>query len=568
MIAGAAFLLAANAAAILLAIRLARPFLTGRAEVDLLVLLVMRFAVIALTVTLAGVAGFLDGVTLGIAAVGALPLLFALKTHRRLASLALPSLSRVQAAVLAAIALKLFLQTWFFSPHLGDAVNYYLPKVAEWIHASGFTREMGNHPHVTFPAGFEVFEAWWVVFLRHDLLIELAGVEFLALGGAATYSLARYLGVGDRAAGVAGLLYVLMPGANLAATSCLNDLAAGALVLATFALAAHRASFSLLILTAGLGLGIKPTYGYAIPGILLIMSCSRKIEASGSAGRAAMSAATASGIALGLFWYVRNCVWFGYPFYPLGSPEPPIFPPPQFGPKLSSLAGNFLNLIDLRVYDRHAFGAMVDDMAGWGPCAFAVGLAATVEMARLEPRSRTLCAAFAASLASVLLLVIHDAWCLKYAFFFPALLFAAAAWLIERAPSVKPIAVLGGAYCFVATLLPYDLPEKSFRALADQSWRERSAIVLQPHEGRGESIGFFGAIHGRAYLYYGSDFTNRVVYLRSRTAGALIEDMKSQGITLLQAIPATEAQGLILEACVIKGSLRKVGLNLFRRTGA
>src|SRR5204863_2985827 len=136
----------------------------------------------------------------------ALALLLLRGAHRRFPRPAAVDMGRWLATLLGIVALRLLLQVYFFSPHMGDAVAYHLPKLGEWIRAGGFTREMGLHPHTTFPAGFELVEAWWVVFPRHDLLIEMAGVEFLALAFSATYALARWLGWGQRTSFLAATL--------------------------------------------------------------------------------------------------------------------------------------------------------------------------------------------------------------------------------------------------------------------------------------------------------------------------------------------------------------------------
>ena len=109
------------------------------------------------------------------------------------------------------------------------------------VRAGGFTREMGVDLCAPFPAGFELLEAWWVVFLRHDVLIELAGVEMLLLCAAGAYALAREVNLTERPAAWAAFLTVLTPGLYLSATACLNDIAIAALVIVTMAFVLTRA---------------------------------------------------------------------------------------------------------------------------------------------------------------------------------------------------------------------------------------------------------------------------------------------------------------------------------------
>ncbi len=260
---GLASFLVANAATLLGARAVLRRSATGDLALDVVLFLILRFLLVSLSVLVAGVTGLLAPLPLGLAGAAGMTLLLLLREHRGLTLPRVATLRNLLGAVLAAVAIRLVLQAWFFAPYNYDALSYHLTKVAEWVRAGGFTREMGVDTHATFPAGFELVEAWWVVFLRHDVLIEMAGVEFLALAFASVVALARRVGLGERGSLFAGLIYALVPGVHLSATSCLNDVPVAALVLATAALAAARAPLPWLLLAAGLGIGVKPTFGYA-----------------------------------------------------------------------------------------------------------------------------------------------------------------------------------------------------------------------------------------------------------------------------------------------------------------
>src|SRR5262249_31754028 len=196
----------------------------------------------------------------GIGVMGAVALLGLglARAFRGLRAPRLPPLGWALGTLTAMVAVRLAAQVWLFAPYSGDVLSYHLPKVAEWVRAGHFTREMGVDSHATFPAGFELVETWWVVFLHHDVLIEMAGVEFLSLALAAVVALATEIGLSAPAAGFAGLVYVLTPGFHVQVTSCLNDAPAAALVLATAALIVGRAPLGLIALVAGLGIGVKP----------------------------------------------------------------------------------------------------------------------------------------------------------------------------------------------------------------------------------------------------------------------------------------------------------------------
>src|SRR5207244_3087828 len=148
------------------------------------------------------------------------------------------------------IAARLLLQVWFFAPMVGDALTYHLPKVAEWVGSGRMTRELGPDPRAAFPAGFELVEAWCCVFLHHDALIEMAGVEFLALAFAATYALGRRLGLEERPSVLAAFLYALTPGLHFQATGCMNDGPVAALIVGGGALLFLRLHLARIVIGA------------------------------------------------------------------------------------------------------------------------------------------------------------------------------------------------------------------------------------------------------------------------------------------------------------------------------
>lgn len=565
MIAGLFLMLAANAATLLGARAILERVKTGQDSTDALLLLAIRLILVSIAVLAAGVCHALTRWGLGLAGVTALLLLVASGAHRKFPRPGWPVADAWMAAAVAIVAARFAAQVWLFSPHLGDAVAYHLPKVAEWVRSGGFTREMGLHSHVTFPAGFELIEAWWVVFLRHDVLIEAAGAEFLLLAFAAVRSLGRILGLEARQAGLAALIYVLTPGLHLSATSCLNDAATAAVIVATAALVAARAPAALVIMTAAWGLGIKATVAYAFPGLLLLAILIRKEPGLPSPARGWAAGLAVAGLVAGLFWYGRNLLWFGNPVYPVGEPgygQDPVAV--QVGPRWSAGLANALALLQYRIYDRQtALGANVDDMAGWGPAAFACGIAAMVPAALQNPAFRRLALAFLVSLVSCLLLIIHDPWCLKYVFFFPAIAALAIVPLMAAQPPVRVIA--GGAlvFAFLSTFLPYDLPAKSFRELWRQGWRERT-VLEEPAPVRGEDVVACAGQMGRAYLLYRPDFSRRVVYVRETGADALVDAAGRAGARILYFRPQGSTEHAMLDDGVRRGKLEALGGSFYR----
>jgi hypothetical protein len=566
MIAGVLALVVANLASLLGAHALMLRVRAEPSPMDFALLQFLRLLIISTVVLLAGLTHSLTAPLLGGLAVIALVALVLCGAHRRIARPSLPMWGGLLIGSFALVALRLLLQVWLFSPHLGDALSYHLPKIAEWIRASGFTREMGVHTHVTFPAGFELIETWWVVFLHHDALIELAGVEFLLLAAGGTYALARLVGLDERFSAFGALLYVLVPGLHLGATACINDTAVAALLVATAALIAGGASLPLIVSAMGLGLGIKPTYGFALPGLGLLCWFYR---GGGHHFRAPAVIAAAAGLGTGAYWYVRNLVWFGNPFYPLGSPGFVDPTPVQFGPSLRSLFANFVALVDFRIYDtRTILGANVDEMAGWGGAAVACGSIALISGVAESLPLRRLAAAFGLSLAGSLMFSLNDSWCLKYVFFFPALLCIAAAKSAQEDPKVRLLAAVAAAFAFAGTFLPYDLPPSDLRILARQSGRDRTAAKLALWQAQREVpdsvVGYFGGPLGPTYLLYRPDFSRRVEYFRSPSADQLLAGIDRAGVATIYAMPESEGERHILEECIARGRLQVLQGRFYR----
>ncbi len=521
--------------------------------------LILRWLLQSLIILAAGCSGLLAPLPLSVGAALLLAGLLFLGEHRFLPR-GFGALMRehpLACGIAALLLLRWMAQVWIFVPHVGDVLTYHLPKIAEWVRAGGFTREMGAHTHVTFPAGYELLETVWVVFLRHDGLIEAASADVLLLAFAAVRALALQLGLAPRAAVWAGLAYLLVPGFYLGSLSCLNDSAAAALILTAMAAAFGGGGLPLLATVAGLGLGVKPTFGFALPGICLLAWLSR--GAAVSAGRDWAAAALAN--VVGAFWYVRNAVWFGNPFYPLGEPNFEDPTPVQFGPNLVSLWGNLRDLLNIRISDAAApYSANGDHQAAWGILAFAVGSLGALEFLGASRPFRRLALGFGVSLSCLLLFSLNDPWCLKYVFFFPALLILGAVHGAVELPTLRPVLAAGLALCFFGTFLSYDLRGSDVWRLWERPFLTRSAAIfdygrLQGRDPEGP-VAYFGGPLGATYLLYRPDYSRQVFYPRIERE----TDLRAQmgGAAELFAPRPTPVQRRLLEEAVRAGRLAPV----------
>lgn len=550
---GILWMLIANAAVLGVAVCLLRRFRTG-SEVDWPLLLVLRIAILSAAVLLFGLLGILTPASLGLAGAAVLIYLFAVRAHRPWPGLPRLEAGPVALAITAIVAIRLAWQVGAFSPHVGDTLTYHLPKVAEWIRAGGFTRELGADERASFPAGFELIETWWVVFLRHDALIEIAGIEFLLLAFAAVHSLGKTLALAPRTAYGAALLFVMVPSFHLQATSCLNDGAVSALLLTALAFVAARAPFPLVAGVIGLGIGVKPTFAYALPGVAFLAFAVRRSPAlSIPSPRGALLFAIATALA-GASWYLRNLLWYGNPTHPIGlgglyGPSGSLWQ--QMGPSLSSFQYNIQCLLDARLMDSHRpFGSTASAIAGWGPVAVACGLPALILALRADRLWRVVGAAFGVSLLSVFALVQLDLWFLRFVFFFPAILVLAVARASESWKSVLPVCAAGLILQFAGTFVSWE-------------WRDRLKTGPPPELAPEEAVACFGDNLGMSYRLYGSDYSRSVRYVTADSPSELLDRVRRTGARILFSSPQWRRQRLVLEEAVRTGGLRGLDPGFF-----
>lgn len=414
---------------------------------------------------------------------------------------------------LAAFA-SFLIKTALLSPYTGDALSYHLPKIAEWVRAGRFVWRIHHDPRMWFPAGFELVETWWVVFLRHDALIELGGVQMALIAFAAVFSLAESFGV---RAGLASLVYLLLPVVILNVTSCGNDLGAAAMVLAAYALVARGAPRAAQAFPLLLALGMKATGGFAAFGVLLFAAWrerpARELPRWGSAVLAG------SGLILAAFWYLRNWAVAGHPFYPFhGIHGEFTWSPQQGGFDIDSLQ---LAIQDLphRIEDTHPYESLAENSTAWGWAAVPLGLPALLIALREDRNLRRLAAAFAFGAAVTLCFVWNDGKNLRFVLWFPALLALAVARIEHRL--WVGAALLACAVNVAATLVPYEARLASDnRVPAALGPDQPVAVVFR-------DVAF-------SYRLYNRDLTRRVVYPRS------MEELRASGVKAVQLYEAPE----------------------------
>jgi hypothetical protein len=502
LLVGTAFLLYAAAALI-------RPLRSGKATADLLLYLLAFTALQSSMVLLAGVTRLLSFWPLTAAsAVGILVLalrrppvdLSFLKDLKPRTTAA-----KAAAACVAVGGLVLLVKTLVFSPYFGDAVFYHLVTVAEWIRAEGIVAFTLSDPRVWLPNGFQLVELWWTVFLRHDALIELGGLQMMAIAGTALVCLAETLGYRRD---VAALLFAFMPLVILHVTSCGNDLAAGAMVLSAFALVADRAPRTLQAIPLLIGVGIKPTVAMAAAGVLFYACITPKPERR-PVPRTALLLLGLS-LALGAFWYGRNAALHGHPTRAMfgGTKEMPLITAVDRA-SAENLTDNLRHfpafLRDGRVYE-----TLAGDSTSWGWFILPLAIPLTILSLREDPAFRRLFVAFAVGWLSVLASVEPFSYPLRYALWFPAA-FVLGACRVVRTPLLAA-AFAASALNFVATVVPEEVHRiGEVHRVPSEVPREAPVAVVYV------DCGF-------TYPLYNADFSRRLVFPRS------VEELRASGV--------------------------------------
>jgi hypothetical protein len=408
----------------------------------------------------------------------------------------------VLGAFAAAAILSLLIKTLLLEPYTGDALQYHLPKIAHWVQSGRFVWGINQDPRVWFSAGFELIETWWVVFLHHDALIELGGVEMALVASGAVYTLAESMGGRP---GLAGVLYLFIPAVILQATSCGNDLAVAALILAGYALVAAGAPRPIQALPLLLVAGVKATGAFAALGVIAFALFR---ERPPKLPRWATAAVTGVGLLLAGFWYVRNLIVAGHPLYPFyGSHGEFTWTPQQAGIDLESLQAT-IQVLPRRLVDPHPFQSLSRNTSSWGWAVLPLGMPALLLALREDPRVRRLAFGFLLGAGATLACVWPDDSNLRFVLWFPALFVLALAR--RRAPLWIAAALLACVVNFVATQIPYEL---------------RYSRHLQPPASLppSEPVACVFTQAASSYRLYRPDFSRRVVYPRS------LEDLRRSG---------------------------------------
>jgi hypothetical protein len=450
-------------------------------------------------------------------------------------------------------------------------------------------------PRSYYPANFEVLQAWFVVFLHHDALIEAAGLPFYALAVASVYSIARAIGMRRPLATFTALAFAYTPAVVLQSVCAKNDIAMAALYLFVVALIAGFAEektglfrrLVLAVMALGLALGTKPYIVFLAPGFavfgLWAMWRGRArwrdaLPASPAERFLLLYAAVA--LFLGCYWYVRNAVLFANPFHPIdfrlfghlvagtgqGETQQGAF---VWSSALASLRELFTN----RILDSHApYNPDLPSMSGWGWFAFACGIPGSAVALFLSRSFRWLAISFCLSLATLFACINPDPWNSRFIIWFPALLTVGFGLTIAaiESPAIRRgiwiVAAASTALNFAGTVSNGYLKPQDWADLADLPVSERSVAVRagSPYQDilrivpRGATIAYFVNPNGWVYPLYGADFSRRLQFIPARRGGDFAVEMKRLGLKYFYAGEMDRAWQTNLDVPLSEGRLRQV----------
>jgi hypothetical protein len=291
-------------------------------------------------------------------------------------------ISRLAISLLATLLAVFVFRSWAGigkTTFLYDTLSYHLHVPATWMHDRRITivpAVFGDPSPAYAPSNLELWFLFLMAPLRSDYLATVGQLPFAALAVGAIATIVRDAG-GFRVAGLAAaLLFVLIPEVWGQMPTAMTDLGFAACLAASLpfairlwnARAPRRADLLAAATAIGLGVGTKyAAAALALPFVVLIAAAwfrRRPLDLRGAALAFAIVLAT------GGFWYVRNAIVTGNPFYPVAPAVPGLRLPALYG-RPEMWAWDY----HVPVSDVRELGSLLRG-AGIGFCfAFAVALA-------------------------------------------------------------------------------------------------------------------------------------------------------------------------------------------------
>jgi hypothetical protein len=358
------------------------------------------------------------------------------------------------------------------------------------------------------------------------------------------------------------------------------------------------------------GLGTKPYLAHLLPGALVagvvlggvgrsltaVARLPAKLlrEARGQRPPAILAASglLVAGLILGSYWYARNEVLQGNPFFPYGvsvagsqleAPQGPTF-----RLDLANLWAN-LQLTAEKLGDKQ--GRIMPDLpntTGWGWVAYGMGIPALLWAVLRRSDFRALTLGFSLSGLTLLLSSPTSPWNMRYMIWFPALLCLALGALhdgFQRAPrGARSALALLFAGCLAlnfSSTVNYNLIKVAdLEAMLERPFRDRQAAYLRVHV----SLEYENAllqvppeailgynVHQNGFIYplFRADFSQRLAYIRilpGESCSDIARSLKAAGTRYLVGAPEHTDDSILtlLHRCGEEGTiLRELGVGLY-----
>ncbi len=207
-------------------------------------------------------------------------------------------------------------------PHDYDALMYHLPLIDHWLQARSLYAP--DSLHWSNPGNGELLGLWLAAPFSGDFLVPLVNLPFTVLMAAGAVEVARNLGLSRRWAHAAALVVMAHRVVWRQLTDIGNDVPVAAAFLAAFAYGLRFARWgrgSDLVL-GGLALGLLAGVKYYALGyaaVVWLVTVVLVVAVRGWRPGLRLAAVwLAGGMLCGGYWYLRNLVVSGSPFYPLG----------------------------------------------------------------------------------------------------------------------------------------------------------------------------------------------------------------------------------------------------------
>jgi hypothetical protein len=295
---------------------------------------------------------------------------------------------------------------------------------------------------------------------------------------------------------------------------------------------------------------------------------------------------------LGCYWYVRNEVLQGNPFYPYGvSVAGTELEPPEGQTRRMDLPNLWANLQLTAEKFGDKQGRITPDLpetTGWGWVAYGMGIPALLWAVIRRPDFRALTLGFCLSGLTLLLSSPTSPWNMRYMIWFPALLCLALGAVQDGLPHSPRAAPNALALLFAGCLalnfsstVNYNLVKVAdLKSMLERPFRDRQAAYLRVHvpleyenallHVPPEAILGYN-VHRNGFIYplFRADFSQRLAYIRvlpDESCSDIAQSLRAAGTRYLVGAPEHTDDSILalLHRCGEEGTiLRELGVGLY-----